>query len=457
MNITNYLNSVDLAPALPAEEAQAVAQEVGQLTGADIYKRSLTATQNALLCLGRQKSEKKLVCLSAGSGLAGQFEGEIQRLNLAGVDLECIVAPTSSKNGEALRRLLPFLAAQPQGLRKSAGCGDRLGLATPGHIRAIRHFNLAPILAQQSIRENTRTGRTPQEVMDDAMWGVFQEGMAGLARRVQQWEDQLAKNSRNRGKPPSSDGFKKARSRSLRKPSGKKSWGQPGHQGHTLKAVAEPEHIEIHPLSQCQHCHRSLADVCTTGYDRRQVFDLPPVRLEVTEHRAEIKTCPGCGQVNWADFPAEVNQPVQYGPRLKSQAVYFNPYHFIPLERTSEILADLYGQPVADGTMIAAGQSLAAQVAPVNVRGKAYLIATAEPVHFDETGTAVTGRLQWMHGARTGLVTYLAVHPKRAGKRWMRSAFCPSGGVNRSTTITPPTSNTPTATTGCVMPTTSAG
>ena len=85
--------------------------------------------------------------------------------------------PLSPVNAEALRDLLPWLRPQVLGLKTSAGMGDRLGLATPGHVRAARKCKgkVAPIFAQQSIRELTRTGRTPQQVMDDAMWGVFQE------------------------------------------------------------------------------------------------------------------------------------------------------------------------------------------------------------------------------------------------------------------------------------------
>ena len=88
------------------------------------------------------------------------------------------LGPLNARNAAWLRECLAFLNPTPQGLRTSVGLGDRLGLATPGHLQAIRATgkNLAPVPAQQSIREMARTGRTPQKVLDDAMWGVFAEG-----------------------------------------------------------------------------------------------------------------------------------------------------------------------------------------------------------------------------------------------------------------------------------------
>jgi len=233
-------------------------------------------------------------------------------------------------------------------------------------------------------------------------------------QRVRQLQEQIAKNSRNSGKPPSSDGYKKPAPKSLRKKGERKSGGQPGHTGHTLKMVDEPDHTEVHPVKHCECCGCSLADQPADGLEKRQVHDLPPLRLIVTEHQAERKVC-ACGHRNTAAFPEGVNAPVQYGPAIQAAAVYLKNYQHLPYARTRELLGDFFGCPLSEGTLdniIARSHDLAA--GPVDQIKAA--IERAPVVHFDETGSRVEGKLWWTHSASTDLATYYDVHRKRGGE-----------------------------------------
>lgn len=173
----DYLKVKALASPLPESEGQRLAVEILEpWTDLCVYARSIAAAQHTLFFLGKRDFKKYLGIVSTDPNIAVRFDGQRKPATIDAADVIITVAPTTAANAAVLRELLPFLVPQPLGLAKSAGCGDRLGLATPGHIRAIRRHNMAPIVAQQSMRENARTGRTPQEVVDEAMWGVFQEG-----------------------------------------------------------------------------------------------------------------------------------------------------------------------------------------------------------------------------------------------------------------------------------------
>jgi len=227
----------------------------------------------------------------------------------------------------------------------------------------------------------------------------------------------LAKNSTNSSKPPSSDGLKKPQPKSLRKPSGKKPGGQPGHRGTRLEMVEQPDHVVSHPVDECRQCGRSLGAVDAADHRRRQVIDIPPLKLEVTEHRAEIKCCPGCGCRNEAAFPQEVKTSVQYGSRIKSLLVYLNQYQLLPYERTCQLAEDLFSHTISQGTLSNWNAECYRNLESTEEQIRQAILAS-EVAHFDETGIRQQGKLHWLHVAGTKHLTYYGLHARR-GKEAM--------------------------------------
>lgn len=223
----------------------------------------------------------------------------------------------------------------------------------------------------------------------------------------------LGTDSHNSSKPPSSDGPEvKPHPKSLRAPSGRKPGGQPGHVGHSLQLVDDPDEVQVHAPVHCRACGHSLEQAPTIRQERRQVVDLPPVRVRVVEHQAETKRCPDCGVETTGQFPAGVAAPTQYGPGVAAVAVYLNQGQLVPLERTAAVLAEVFGCPISERTLEGAVAACHEQLAEVEAAIKQG-VAAATVAHFDETGLNLNGKTCWLHVASTARLTYYGAHPKR--------------------------------------------
>lgn len=248
---------------------------------------------------------------------------------------------------------------------------------------------------------------------------------AALEARVEKLEHRLNQNSTNSSKPPSSDGLKKPKPKSRRETGKRHSGGQPGHEGDTLKLVAAPDEVVLHALNTCPHCQHNLSQEVVERMVKRQVFDLPPMRLQVTEHQAQVKMCPGCGQRSRAAFPTGVNAPTQYGPNVLAHAAYLNSYHLIPIARVREWFVDCVGQVVSAGTIERAVAQLAEAVAP-SLDAIYAGLTRCEVVHYDETGFRINTELRWLHTACTERLSYYSVHLKRGDEAMLDIGVLPN-------------------------------
>jgi len=243
----------------------------------------------------------------------------------------------------------------------------------------------------------------------------LRERVAALEAENAELKRRLGMDSTNSSKPPSSDSpFTKPAPKSLRRKSGRKPGGQPGHPGSTLALVDNPNERKRHEPGACMSCGASLADAPEVGMERRQVFDLPPITVRVTEHQLITRRC-DCGITTCGTAPDGVLAPAQYGPRITAIILYLYVGQFLSKKLTAAALAELFGTPVSEGTVAAmtrrATDGLDGFLSQVKD-----CIADAEVAGFDETGLRVAGTLHWVHCARTGKYTLITCHPQRGTK-----------------------------------------
>jgi transposase len=252
-----------------------------------------------------------------------------------------------------------------------------------------------------------------QEVQIEA----FKEEIAALRKEntelkklLQEALDKLNKNSKNSSKPPSSDIH---RTKSLRISSGKKAGGQQGHKGTTLQMSDTPHKIVEHPAPiQCSGCGQDLKKVDSLSYQRRQVYDIPPIEMQVCEHRRAIKCCPECGTQNRGDFPIDVPHSVQYGNHLKAWAVYLLHHQLLPYGRTAQLIENMTGHCLSTGTLVSISESCRSSLSGFVEEVKDHL-QQAPLINSDETGYYFEGKRQWLHVAATEQCTFYFAHENR--------------------------------------------
>jgi transposase len=267
--------------------------------------------------------------------------------------------------------------------------------------------------------DDGRVPETPSIVELLERLAVVEAALAEANRRIDTLVEEnvelrrrLGQNPRNSHRPPSSEGLGKPAPKSLRGKSGRKPGGQPGHEGRTLRQVDRPDVVVRHEPRLCSSCGDDLAGSDEVAVVRRQVVEIPPVTAQVTEHQLVTRRC-GCGQPTTGAAPAGVDAPMQYGPRLAGIVVYLMVAQFGAQKRVAQAIADLFGVPVAQGSVAALTARAARRLEGEFLAAVKAALSHQRLVHFDETGLRVDGKLHWVHSASTGKYSLVYVHPKR--------------------------------------------
>jgi transposase len=235
--------------------------------------------------------------------------------------------------------------------------------------------------------------------------------IATLTAELIELKAQLNKTSKNSNKPPSTDGLGKGKIKNNRISSGKQSGGQLGHAGATKSQTLTPEIIIKLPIVTTCTCGGNVV-LQTDDYIARQVTDMQPARVITKEYRVHKGVCASCGKVHKSDFPTGVTSPVSYGANLKAIATYLTNYQLIPLKRTTELLNDLYGIKISEGTIVATNQEAYEKLEGTEEHMKEELIES-DVVNFDESGMRENGKTRWLHSAGTKDCTVYIIHEKR--------------------------------------------
>jgi len=237
--------------------------------------------------------------------------------------------------------------------------------------------------------------------------------------RIADLEAQLKQNSSNSSRPPSSDGLKKRPA--FPRPSGKRRGGQPGHRGDTLQMVGDANEVVLHRTGDVCTCGSHLGAVSGQIVAKRQVFDLPPQCLIVTEHRLEGKVCPACGEKHQGSFPESVNAPVQYGHGVKALTSLLSIGHNMPVGGIKSLFADLFGYRINEATIQAANACYYRQLGREETIISEQL-SKENLIHVDESGIRTGGQLHWLHVACSSLWTYFYQHARRGRQALQASA-----------------------------------